>query len=277
MARKQPKQPDGSHQYTVERNILFEDGAFNRDAYPRMGLHLIGENPALALNGDVSKGLDFHVRLLEDRLNKNDETVIDIKDVIINENIQNLGIYCKRSNYDGSVDIFYYRIKHIKNGELTRFALMPEPQHTRTYYSKEELSDLAQKVKDMALSNRQHQTATIDRLKPILNDYVKALPQASLDEKKKLGRWITAELAQYGLAVECPNTPGLAVEVKGDAGNRPGIGRFQFLPLEGDGGVRKQRVYRDVLPELSFVTITNSVDLSPRALPDPPQSGHGKG
>ena len=238
------------HQSMIERDdVIVMSAVFNKITIPYM--------PRFHIEADE----DESAKLLQNVLSSTEKKWIDYQDVIAPffSDPSKLYIVCIAAN----AIIWQYYVKFVDQVN-DRFRVMyqpPEPEEVKPL----DLEALEQ-LKGFASANRAHQAERFDQFKTAFNAFVQSAPKSTLEDKKKLGEWINAEVAQYGLAVECPNNPGLAVEVKGDTGNRPRVGRFQFLPLEGGDG-RKQRVYREVLPELNFVPLVNTVDLSPTAKP----------
>lgn len=90
------------------------------------------------------------------------------------------------------------------------------------------------------------------QLEPVLNEYLKTLPQATLQERQQLSRWLNAKLrSSFGLSVRCPKTM-LASVLHADAGKGMGAGRFQIELIDGDEG-RKRTSTTSTLPYVSLM------------------------
>ena len=88
-------------------------------------------------------------------------------------------------------------------------------------------------------------------LEPALRARAKAMPQATLADKRALARWVNAELRRFGLAIRCPKTSRPSGMVA-DRGDDPGRGRFQLYSEGPDG--KQQRTFSSVeLPPLELV------------------------
>lgn len=91
---------------------------------------------------------------------------------------------------------------------------MPEP----TYPSLETLFDSLppdyQNAAETAAKIRHHfHELMAAAIQVRLNEYVKTIPQETLEEKRDAASWINSELRKLGLAMKCPTTgnPGILV------------------------------------------------------------------
>lgn len=87
-------------------------------------------------------------------------------------------------------------------------------------------------------------------LAPALNAEIGTMPHETLEQKKALADWVNGQLEPLGLAVKCPKT-GQPAKLKGDVGDWPGVGRFQFQIHEGSKRVRT--LTANELPELQII------------------------
>ena len=99
--------------------------------------------------------------------------------------------------------------------------------------------------------NHRFKQQVASRLQPKLNAHVQEMPRETYEDKKAIGDWVNAELEKFGLALRCPKT-GLPAQLKGDPGNWPKIGRFQFQVVTGTGRP-KRTVSTDTLPVLELI------------------------
>jgi hypothetical protein len=88
-------------------------------------------------------------------------------------------------------------------------------------------------------------------LAPALNQQVATMPQTSYEDKKKLARWINAELRPVGLAIRCPKT-GEPSWIIANVGHRADVGRFHFEHMDAEGK-RQRTVTSNTLPILELM------------------------
>jgi hypothetical protein len=91
-----------------------------------------------------------------------------------------------------------------------------------------------------------------------MNDYLRTMPQATLEEKKALAKWLNAQLGAMGLAIRCPksNSPAFVVA---DIGDNPRVGRFQLRVSDnGESSRSRTTLSRVELPRLEFTPVHGS-------------------
>ncbi len=64
-------------------------------------------------------------------------------------------------------------------------------------------------------------------LKPVLNERVRRMPSATMEQKKELAIWLNSQLREFGLAIRCPKT-GHATTLQVNPGHDRERGRFRL-------------------------------------------------
>ncbi len=81
-----------------------------------------------------------------------------------------------------------------------------------------------------------------------LNEKAASLPQDTYEDKKKLAKWVNAQLRELGLTIKCPKT-GESCLLLANAGHDPSIGRFHLEYTDSEGG-KHRTVTSTTLPHL---------------------------
>ena len=88
-------------------------------------------------------------------------------------------------------------------------------------------------------------------LQPAINDRAAEMPHEKYEDKKRLAKWVNAELRRMGLAIRCPRT-GIPCYLMGNPGGQPGFGRF-LLEYTDEEGKRRHPLTSVTLPHLDLM------------------------
>ena len=102
------------------------------------------------------------------------------------------------------------------------------------------------------------------RLAPALTDHLQLRPQSNIIEKTHVAKWLTEQLARFGLAVRCPKTGQAAVLMAVRKYDNPSRGGFQISAPDPDVVRGRRRV-------TTTSTQFPSVELVPKLPGDSPQ------
>lgn len=108
--------------------------------------------------------------------------------------------------------------------------------------------DYAARRRSLAALSDSVRAAIASTLGPALNAQAAAMPQVTYEDKKKLAKWVNAELRRFGLALAVAGTPAPCL-LTANTGGRPGIGRFAFYYTD-ESGRRHDVLSPTSLPEL---------------------------
>ena len=110
-------------------------------------------------------------------------------------------------------------------------------------------------IAEMERFQHEFRVALAERLEPVLNAYVRQLPQDTYEDKKALARFVNAQLSPLGLAVRCPKT-GMPSIIEADANDASGkVSRFRYFARRPEGR-RVRTVSNKELPVLELMEDT---------------------